>query len=108
MTKAAKAKRKKQRRRPKPRSNGDGAGNCHPRMHRSESARQTGFALHDHAEQKKPAHAEPAREKEIQPVFAKAHASSRNQIIRCNPKPPNAVPHFAAPTAPCRGVGSTS
>src|SRR5438046_10619915 len=81
MTKAAKAKRKKQRRRPKPRNSSDGPGNCHPRMHRSEGFGQTGFALHDQAEQKKSAHAEPAREKEIQSVFAKAHASSRNQII---------------------------
>src|SRR5437588_12665831 len=80
MTKAAKVRKKKRRRPPKPRSSNDGPGNCHPRMHRSESARQTGFALHDQAEQEKPADAEPAREKEIQSIFAKTHASSRNQI----------------------------
>src|SRR5436309_5597564 len=80
MTKAAKVRKKKRRRRPKLRNSGDGAGNYHSRMHRSESARQTGFALHDQAEQKESAHAEPPREKEIQPVFAEAHASSRNQI----------------------------
>src|SRR5438128_147368 len=49
-------------------------------MHRSESARQTGFALYVFAEQEKSAHAESAREKEIQSVSAKAHAPSRNQI----------------------------
>src|SRR5437764_15065111 len=109
MTKAAKVRKKKRRRRPKLRNSGDGAGNYHSRMHRSKSARQTGFALHDQAEQKKSAHAEPAREKEIQSLLAQAHASSRNQIISsCNPRPPNAVPHFAAPIAPCPGAGSTS
>src|SRR5205823_5043485 len=81
MTKVAKVKKRKQRRRPSRRNSGDGTGNCHSRMHRSESARQAGFALHDYAQQKKPAHAEPPREKEIQSVFAEAHASSRNQII---------------------------
>src|SRR6202051_3197698 len=80
MTKAAKVRKKKRRRRQRPRNSGDGTGNCHPRMHRSESSRQTGFALHDQAEQKESADAKPAREKEIQSVFAKAHASSRNQI----------------------------
>src|ERR1700738_4698988 len=80
MTKAAKVKKKKQHRRPKPRNRSDGARNYHPRMHRSESARQTGFALHVFSEQEKSAHAEPAREKEIQSVFAEAHASSRNQV----------------------------
>src|SRR5260370_38764757 len=80
MTKVAKVRKKKQRRRQKPRNSGDGAGNYHPRMHRSESARQTGFALHVFSEQEKSAHAEPAREKEIQSVFAEAHASSRNQV----------------------------
>src|SRR6266567_313752 len=54
MTRAAKVKKKKRRRRPNPRNSSDGTGNHHPRMHRSESARQTGFA--------------------------KAHASSRNQV----------------------------
>src|SRR5438132_9695463 len=81
MAKETKVKKRKRRRRTSPRKSGDGPGNCHSRMHRSESARQTGFALHDQAEQKKPAHAEPPREKEIQSVFAEAHASSRNQII---------------------------
>src|SRR5438876_32185 len=81
MTKVAKVKKRKRRRRPSPRNSGDGPGNCHSRMHRSESARQTGFALYDQAEQKESAHAEPPREKEIQSVFAEAHASSRNQII---------------------------
>src|SRR6266404_3706667 len=80
MTRAAKVRKKKRRRRPNPRNSGDGAGNHHSRMHRSESARQTGFALHVFSEQEKSAHAEPAREKEIQSVFAKAHASSRNQV----------------------------
>src|SRR5437660_6295766 len=109
MMKAAKVRKKKRRRRPNPRNSSDGTGNYHSRMHRSESARQTGLALHVFSEQEKSAHAEPAREKEIQSVFAKAHASSRNQIIsQCNPRPPNAVPHFAAPTAPCPGAGSTS
>src|ERR1700675_4383212 len=81
MMKAAKARKKKQRRRQKPRNSRDGTGNYHPRVHRSESARQTGFALHEQAEQEKSAHAEPDREKEIQSVFTEAHASSRNQII---------------------------
>src|SRR5438132_5189566 len=80
MTRAAKARKKKRRRRPNPRNSSDGTGNHHSRMHRSESARQTGFALHVFSEQKNSAHAEPAREKEIQSVFAKAHASSRNQV----------------------------
>src|SRR5881227_3900844 len=80
MTKVAKVKKRKRRRRPSPRNSGDGTGNCHSRMHRSESARQTGFALHDQAEQKESAHAEPPREKEIQSVFAEAHTSSRDQI----------------------------
>src|SRR6266480_3461636 len=80
MTKAAKVRKKKRHRRPKPRNSGDGPGNCHPRMHRSESARQTRVALHDQAKQEKPADAEPARKKEIQSVFAEAHPSSRNQI----------------------------
>src|SRR5437588_9052013 len=80
MTKVAKAKKKKRRRRPNPRNSSDGTGNCHSRMHRSESARQTSFALHDQTEQKKSAHPEPAREKEIQSLFAEAHASSRNQV----------------------------
>src|SRR5947208_87464 len=80
MTKVAKVKKRKRRRRPSPRNSGDGPGNCHSRMHRSESARQTGFALYDQAEQKESAHAEPPREKEIQSVFAEAHASSRDQI----------------------------
>src|SRR5437016_5599165 len=81
MTKVAKVKKRKRRRRRSRRNSRDGPGNCHSRMHRSESARQTGFALHDQAEQKESAHAEPAREKEIQSVFAEAHASSGNQII---------------------------
>src|SRR5436305_5259242 len=80
MTKVAKVKKKKRRRRPNPRNSSDGTGNHHSRMHRSESARQTGFALHVFSEQEKSAHPEPAREKEIQSVFAKAHASSRNQV----------------------------
>src|SRR6266571_7481976 len=80
MTKAAKVRKKRQRRLPNPRNSGDGTGNYHPRVHRSESARQTCFALHEQAKQEKSAHTEPAREKEIQSVFAEAHASSRNQI----------------------------
>src|SRR6266446_2932897 len=81
MTKVAKVKKRKRRRRPSRRNSSVGTGNCHSRMPRSESARQTGFALHDQAEQKESAHAEPPREKEIQSIFAQAHASSRNQII---------------------------
>src|SRR6266513_2926976 len=81
MTKIRRARaKKKPRPRRKRKSNDDGPGNCHPRMHRSESARQTRVALHDQAKQEKPADTEPAREKEIQSVFAEAHASSRNQI----------------------------
>src|SRR5260370_42336575 len=81
MMRAARARAKKKPRPSRKRkSNEDGAGNYHPRMHRSESARQTGFALHVFSEQEKSAHAEPAREKEIQSVFAEAHASSRNQV----------------------------
>src|SRR5947209_14438591 len=80
MMKAAKVRKKKRRRRPNPRNSSDGTGNYHSRMHRSESARQTGLALHVFSEQEKSAHTEPAREKEIQSVFAQAHASSRNQI----------------------------
>src|SRR5437879_4596203 len=80
MTKVAKVKKRKRRRLPNPRNSGDGTGNYHPRVHRSESARQTGFALHEQAKQEKSAHTEPAREKEIQSVFAEAHTSSRDQI----------------------------
>src|SRR2546421_3163186 len=80
MTKAAKVRKKKRHRRPNPRNSSDGTGNYHPRMHRSESARQTRFALHVFSKQEKPTDAEPAREEEIQSVFAEAHPSSRNQI----------------------------
>ena len=55
-----------------------GAGNHHSRMHGSEGRRQAGFALHEHAQQEEPAHAEPAREKEIQSVPEAAHAPSRD------------------------------
>src|SRR5205807_4102213 len=79
--KAAKLRKKKPRPRKNRRSNDNGAGNYHPRMHRSESARQTSLALHVFSKQEKSAHAEPAREKEIQSVFAQAHAPSRNQIV---------------------------
>src|SRR6266513_1964076 len=49
-------------------------------MHGSEGARPAGLPLHDDAEQEEPAHAEPAREKEIQSVFEAAHAPSRDEI----------------------------
>jgi hypothetical protein len=50
-------------------------------MHRGQSVRQTAFALHDHAQQKKSAHAESAREKEIQSIFAATHVAPRDQVI---------------------------
>ena len=46
--------------------------------------------------------------KKYNPFLKTAHASSRDEVISCNRKPPNAVPLFAAPIAPCRGAGSTS
>src|SRR3954454_23202115 len=102
-------KRKKTRSRSRPTTrNSYGAGNYHSRMHGSEGARRAGFALHEHAEQEEPAHAKPSREEEIQSVFEAAHAPPRDSLDLCNRRPRNAVPLFAAPTAPCRGVESTS
>jgi hypothetical protein len=73
-------------------------------MHRGESARETAFALYDHAEQEKPAHAQPAREKEIQSVFKAAYVAPRNEIIldgtqdRQTPfRISSREPHHAAP-----------
>jgi hypothetical protein len=45
-------------------------------MHGSEGARQAGVALHEHAEQEEPAHAEPARKKKYNP-FLKRHTLHR-------------------------------
>src|SRR5437660_573150 len=75
--KVAKPKRKK--RQPKPRNN-DGAGIDHTRMHGSARPRQIAFALHHHAQQKKSAHSQPAREEKIQSVFETAHFASRNSL----------------------------
>src|SRR6516164_8695627 len=74
-------------------------------MHRGQSARQTAFALHDDAEQKKPAHAEPAREKEIQSILAATHIAPRDQVAidaAKNAKTPLRIPsrqstHAATP-----------
>src|SRR6266567_9087600 len=74
-------------------------------MHRGQSVRQTAFALHDYAEQKKSAHAESAREKEIQSIFAATHVAPRDQIVIDAAKnaktpfrvPPRQSPHAAAP-----------
>src|ERR1041385_1968266 len=71
-------------------------------MHRGQSARQTAFALHDHAEQKKSAHAESAREKEIQSVFAEAHIAPRDEVTidaAKNAKTPLSVPSRQSPHA---------
>src|SRR5664279_3015106 len=59
-----------------------GPGNYHARMHRSESSRQTGFALHVFPKQEEPANAEAARKEKIQSLSEKAHASPRNQVTR--------------------------
>src|SRR5215211_7318828 len=62
--KAARAKRKKSRARTIRRSS-YGAGNHHPGMHGSEGRRDARFPLHEHAEQKEPAHTQPAGEKKV-------------------------------------------
>ena len=49
-------------------------------MHRGESAPQAAFALHDHAKQEKPAHAQSAREKEIQSITEAAYSPSGNKV----------------------------
>ena len=49
----------------------------HPRMHRGESRGQTRLALHLHAQQKEPEHAEPARKEEIQLRILKRHTLHR-------------------------------
>jgi hypothetical protein len=49
-------------------------------MHRGESAPQAAFALHDHAKQEKPAHAQSAREKEIQSIPEAAYSASGNKV----------------------------
>jgi len=73
-------------------------------MHRGESARETAFAVYDHAEQEKPAHPQPAREKEIQSIFKAAYVAPRNEIIldgtqdRQTPfRISSCEPHHAAP-----------
>src|SRR3954451_3961585 len=108
MTKAARRKRTRRRSRQATTRNSYGAGNYHSRMHGSEGSWRAGFALHEHAEQEEPAHAKPSREEEIQSVSEAAHAPPRDSLDLCNRRPPNAVPLSAAPTARCRGVGSTS
>src|SRR5260370_12726633 len=80
MRKAARVKKKKPRQ-PRPRNNPNGAGNYHSRMHRGKSAGQTSLALHEHAEQEKSAHAQSAREEEVQSVSKTAYAPSRNEVI---------------------------
>ena len=50
-------------------------------MHGSESCRRARFALHDDAEQEKPADAEPARKEKIQSLHEAAHASPGDQVI---------------------------
>ena len=50
-------------------------------MHRSESAWETDFALHDDAEQEKSTYAESPGEKEIQSVFTEAHSAPGNEVI---------------------------
>jgi small subunit ribosomal protein S18 len=50
-------------------------------MHRGESFGKARLALHDHAEQEKPAHTEPPREKEIQSVLKTAHVAPRNEMM---------------------------
>ena len=71
-------------------------------MHRGQSVRQTAFALHDHAQQKKPAHAESAREKEIQSIFAATHVAPRDQVIidaAKNAQTPLRIPSRQSPHA---------
>src|SRR4051794_27980880 len=81
MKKVAKARKKRSpSRKRRSETNRHGPGNYHPRMHRSEGAWQTGLALHVFAKQKKPAHAQPAREEKIQSIFEEAHASPRNKV----------------------------
>jgi len=50
-------------------------------MHRSESAWETDFALHDDAEQEKSTDAESLGEEKIQSVFAPAHSAPGNEVI---------------------------
>src|SRR5262249_6435573 len=41
--------------------------------------------------------------------FLRRHTLHREHKYQpCSQKPQNVVPHFAAPTVPCHGVGSTS
>src|SRR2546425_806679 len=71
-------------------------------MHRGQSVRQTAFALHDHAQQKKSAHAESAREKEIQSIFAATHVAPRDQVIinaAKNAQTPLRIPSRQSPHA---------
>src|SRR5437870_42875 len=105
MKKRAKAKRKSPS--PRPRNNSHGPGDHYSRVHGGESRRDAGVALHDNPEQKESAHTEPVGEKKIQSVHEATHASSGDEV-RCNRRPPSAAPLFAAPTAPCRDVASTS
>src|SRR5437016_10646287 len=71
-------------------------------MHRGQGVRQTALALHDHAEQKKSAHAESAREKEIQSIFAATHVAPRDQVIidaAKNAQTPLRIPSRQSPHA---------
>src|ERR1700692_2383017 len=71
-------------------------------MHRGQSVRQTAFALHDLAEQEKSAHAESAREKEIQSIFATTHIAPRDQVTidaAKNAKTPFRIPSRQSPPA---------
>ena len=52
-------------RRRTPKNNEHGPGNHHSRMHGSESRRDARLALHDDAQQKKPAHAQPAGKEKV-------------------------------------------
>jgi len=77
-------------------------------MHWGESAPPAAFALHDHAKQEKPTHAQSAREKEIQSIPEAAYSPSGNEVNQpCSPKLPSAVPPFDARIAPCRDDEST-
>src|SRR6188474_2473896 len=55
-------------------------------MHGGESGRHAPLALHDDAEQEKPADAEPPGKEEIQSLHETAHAPSGNQVISMQPK----------------------
>src|SRR5450432_1297113 len=105
MKKPAKVRKKRRLRRP--RNNEHGPGNHYSRMHRSEGRRRACFALYDDPQQEKPADAESAGKEKIQSFHEAAHTPPGDQI-KCNQRPPNAAPPFAAPTARCRAVASIS